>query len=143
MFKKMPKSNRKYNPTRTQSCNYQTKRRRVRRTLSRPDNELILINAVARQDVEDVKLILKERDVQINSMRYLGWAAVHYACKNNHLDMVKVLLHYGANTNLMAKDENFPLKIAIVWGAFDVYDFLLKCGVFNNYIEKSLCISYL
>ncbi|XP_004212035.1 protein phosphatase 1 regulatory subunit 27 [Hydra vulgaris] len=139
----MASPNKKTIPTRSQSCNIQSKRRRARRTFSRPDNELFLINAVVRQDVDDAQFILERRDVDVNSMCYLGWAAVHYACKNNQLEMVKLLLQYGANTNLMTNDENFPLKIAVTWGAFDVYCFLLQNGVFYNYTENDLRISYL
>ncbi|XP_065651155.1 notch-regulated ankyrin repeat-containing protein [Hydra vulgaris] len=135
------KLNRKlsHNILHTPSYNIQRKSL-LEKTYSTVDNETKLINAVARDDIEDVRKILKTPNILINAIRKPGWSAIHHACKNGNQEMVKLLLKNGADINLCSEDKLYPLEIASIGGNFELSSFLIENGAMSQSIINGMRI---
>ena len=70
-------------------------------------------------------------DVQVESKLAKGRTPLHYACRNGHLETVKVLIEtYYANPNAKARQGVTPFQLAIWQNHLNVCMYLVdKCGV--------------
>jgi ankyrin repeat protein len=69
---------------------------------------------------EKVRLLLKYRSNEINKQNDMGFTALHFACMNVHLDVVRLLVAHGANVNCRNSFGETPLAR------------LLNCGSHQN-----------
>ncbi|KAL1138787.1 hypothetical protein AAG570_008849, partial [Ranatra chinensis] len=54
--------------------------------------------------------------------------ALHAAASGGHLTIVHLLVQAGANTEVLDKDQNTPLMLAVMHGYNDVVKYLIKAG---------------
>ncbi len=54
-----------------------------------------------------------------------GYTAMHYACWDNKLLIVELLIDFGANTNSLSPTNETPLNMAVVSGHFDIVQFFV------------------
>ena len=53
-----------------------------------------------------------------------GFAPLHVACENGHVEIVKLLLQEGANKNQISKEGSTPLSLACKFGHREVVSVL-------------------
>lgn len=71
-----------------------------------------LIRMAEEGRLQDVKECL-EHGANINMQDIFGETALHYAAENGHLDVVKLLLGYGARTDTLDKTQRTPLACCL------------------------------
>ena len=78
--------------------------------------------------------IFQNADIEVESKLAKGRTALHYACRNGHLDIVKILIEtYNANPHAKAKQGVTPFQLAVWQNRLDVCQYLVKeCGVIPN-----------
>lgn len=87
----------------------------------------------------EVSLLLEAistKDVDVNHQNQEGQTALHLACKEGHIDIVKELLQRDAKCNLLSKRGNTPLHLACYYNRKDVVEILLNSGVDVNIKSK-------
>ncbi len=92
---------------------------------------------VARQFIYSVFLANVQRvgamlraDSRLAHERYArGDTALHHACRNGDLDIVRKLVAYGADVNATSDNGHFPLYCAAGHGHAETTRFLLSSGV--------------
>ena len=90
-----------------------------------------LIAAVQSNNQESVKILL-ERGVDPNVSDAKGSALIH-ACENPTLEIVKLLIEYGAFVNVTNNDKDTPILIASQHGYLDIVKFLIDAGAEYDY----------
>ncbi|EGC33136.1 hypothetical protein DICPUDRAFT_49138 [Dictyostelium purpureum] len=67
-----------------------------------------LVNAAKRGEDESVEefILDAENKVDINCVDSIGETSAHWAAKNNHADVLKVLIKYKANVNAVTASSN-------------------------------------
>jgi len=102
--------------------------RKLSRSSSHADNEAILLNAVAHEDVGTVKRIIESGKVDLNVMRN-GLTPLHHACVNGNINIVRLMVVSGnVDVNLKCKDGTTPLKLAVLNGHYEVASLLISSG---------------
>jgi ankyrin repeat protein len=89
--------------------------------------ETSLFNACVYGDLERVKHLIKSKGSSIiNDQDKNGYTGLHYAARNNHLETCKLLLKFGAKTNLTTNScLSTPLHRAAYMGHFEIVKLLL------------------
>ena len=108
----------------------ETKKSPVNRSASHADSEQLLIHAVAHEDIDTIKRILRNKDVQIDALRHPGLSALHHVCLNGNMKIMKLFVAHdpNMNLNLKSKDGFTPLKLAVLHGHFDISQLLIEKG---------------
>jgi len=83
------------------------------------------VTAAAKGEFSKVVSYVK-KGVKINGKNQARWTALAYACKYNHLDIVKFLVEKGAKINETVNTGSTPLAVALLGGYFDIADFLIQ-----------------
>ena len=65
-----------------------------------------------------------ELNIKLNLLDDDNWSCLHYGSFYNHVDVIKLLISYGANVNIMDKLNRKPLHIASGCGNIDVIKLL-------------------
>ena len=86
---------------------------------------LIELASIKQADTTMVTALL-EGGADINAQNCLGYTALLYAVKNNHLELVQELVNAGANVNLQTKGGDTPLIYAVKNKNIDIVDILLE-----------------
>jgi ankyrin repeat protein len=97
-------------------------------------NSDMLHCAVIKNDIKLVKFIQKFKYKINNRQNRFGNTALHYACINNNLEIVKELLNANADVNILDNDEYYPIDY--VYRYSEIYYLLLKHGA----IKRCSCI---
>ena len=69
-----------------------------------------------------------------------GWTALHYATRYNRIDVVKLLLHEGADVNKQNDYKNTPLHLAARDNYTEVARLLIQNGAdvnIRNYLNNT------
>lgn len=78
--------------------------------------------------VEDIAFwILQEGEVDIRDLD--GDTPLHFACRNGHVNVIKMLLERGADKNAQNGLRETPLSLAVVYRRKEVVKLLLEVGV--------------
>ncbi len=64
-----------------------------------------------------------------------GWAPLHEATVNGHLEVVQLLLHLGADIGIRTFEGDTPLHKAVRWGHAEVVRKLLVVGADKDAID--------
>ena len=66
-----------------------------------------------------------------------GSSPLYMACCFNYIEIIKTLLNYGANINIMNNDKKTLLDIAYSNGRTEVAEILLDYGSNDNYSQPT------
>lgn len=100
-----------------------------------------LIQSIVDCNISDLKQYL-DNGADVNA-KYNNWSLLHYACSmiehsncgtNQHLELIKMLLQYGAYINSKDDDRWTPLHLACQLGVTQVISYLVKEGA-----DKDAC----
>ncbi|CAF1580476.1 unnamed protein product, partial [Didymodactylos carnosus] len=100
----------------------------------------LLILAAKHDHYEIVKLLLKKFNVNVEMegvMQYdgktvIGTTALWCAAASNHLNIVRLLVQYGANVNHHTRTHSTPLRAACFDGSIEIVKFLCDNGADVN-----------
>ena len=88
-------------------------------------NETPLMFAALYGMLPEVKTLVNQKEVPVNRS---GWAPLHYACTNGHLDIALFLLDKGAAVDAPSPNETTPIMMAIRAGNIQLVRLLLDRG---------------
>ena len=90
------------------------------------------VKAVSAKDAVMQDIIDKHEDVFEDYIDFSdedGYTAMHYACWDNKLLIVEMLIDFGANPNILSPTNESPLNMAVVSGHFDIVQFFVDYDV--------------
>ena len=93
--------------------------------LTNKSGENALMMAAFDGDLATVKLLVLDKKATVNKP---GWAPIHYAATNGHLQIVQFLMANGALINALSPSETTPLMMAIGSGNDELIKYLLDNG---------------
>ena len=82
------------------------------RTDSGDDTPLTL--AAMHEHDNVVYALLTDSHCQVNTKRRDGYTALHYSCRNGHVDIVRTLVKHKANVNARTNSGDTPLTLAAI-----------------------------
>ena len=95
------------------------------------------IHAIDNNDIEYVKHLINNTDVNIDSAPYpTENTALNYAAIYNNLVIVKLLVKAGANLERANEDGQTPLYSAVLHGNMGIVKFLIESGANINTAES-------
>ncbi|KAK5856509.1 hypothetical protein PBY51_008098 [Eleginops maclovinus] len=99
----------------------------AKRTVHFP-NEIIFQDIVRRGDMEQIGRFMRARKVRVDTIFHSGMAAIHEAVLTGNLEVVKLLVKYGADVHQRDEDGWTPLHIACSDGYPEIARYLLLAG---------------
>lgn len=93
--------------------------------LTNKSGENALMLAAFDGELALVKNLVLEKKAAVNKP---GWAPIHYAATNGHLDITKFLVANGAQVNSLSPSETTPLMMSIGSGNDQLIKYLLDNG---------------
>ncbi len=84
-----------------------------------------LMQSAANNDVEGVKFFTRISASKINQQNIGGATALHIAVRNNNIEIVKILLNFGADVNKIDNDGFNPAMRAAYLGNSEILKILL------------------
>lgn len=87
-----------------------------------------LMKAVRNGDPQELKTILKRCEglVNVNGYDKEGMTALHQSCMNGNLELVKLLVQFGADVRLANRDGWSAIHIAAYGGHQEIALFLIS-----------------
>lgn len=107
--------------------------RHIPKIMQNKEKENILYKVVEYGLIEDLKAIIREEDLDINSMLSNQYTLLTYATKFKQYDIMKYLIHKGADVNKRDDRLDTPLLIAIRNNDLQAVDLLTQS---NANLEK-------
>jgi len=89
----------------------------------------ILMHAVSQGDIEQAQSMIVEGGADVNCINTLGETACHYAALRGSVQLLEVLLAYGADPNVNSKKQygaSTPILMATKQGHIQVVETLLR-----------------
>ncbi|XP_058510629.1 protein phosphatase 1 regulatory subunit 27 [Solea solea] len=99
----------------------------AKRTVHFP-NDIIFQDIVRRGDLEQIGRFMRARKVRVDTIFLSGMAALHEAVLTGNLEVVKLLVKYGADVHQRDEDGWTPLHIACSDGYPEIARYLLSIG---------------
>ncbi|XP_045615272.1 protein phosphatase 1 regulatory subunit 16A [Procambarus clarkii] len=100
------------------------KRRRENRKSVMFISNVMLLEAAARNDIEEVQALL-EAGVNPDSTNEDGLTALHQCCIDDSEEMMRLLVHHGADVNAQDSEKWTPLHAAATCGHLHLAKFLI------------------
>lgn len=92
-----------------------------------------LTNAINTNNLEQLAQLLKSSTfINLNYVDTDGETPLHRVCVKGSLEMVKLLVHYGANQSIKNKTGWFPIHLASYYGHMDIFLYLIDENNFKN-----------
>ena len=91
--------------------------------------EIELHEAAANNKASVVKILLNNKNIDINLPNVLGLTPLTHAAKLGHIEIVKILLDAGADINKEDKLFITPLMNASASGHYDIVKLLIEIRV--------------
>jgi len=104
--------------------NQRTKHLRTKNRNVRFIHSVMLLEAAARNDIEEVRRLLMQ-GVSPDSTNEDGLTALHQCCIDDSESMMKLLLEFGANVNAEDSEKWTPLHAAATCGHFHLVRYLI------------------
>ena len=101
---------------------------RVDINLQNKEGITCLIAATQYNREKVVKLLLGQININVNSADENGYTALHHACENGSIAIVKRLIKKKADVHLYTCDESTPLKLAVKHDNQNLINVLLSTG---------------
>ena len=108
------------------------------RSSSTADVEIVMHNAVIREDSGTLGRVLNDENIQINRMSPAGYTALHQACILGNLPCAKLLVGAGADLFVKSKGDDTSLQLAVTNGHFEVAEFLISMGAKDTEIRDGV-----
>ncbi|XP_047216032.1 protein phosphatase 1 regulatory subunit 27-like [Girardinichthys multiradiatus] len=99
----------------------------AKRTVHFP-NDIIFQDIVRRGDLEQIGRFMRARKVRVDTLFHSGMAALHEAVLTGNLEVVKLLIKYGADVHQRDEDGWTPLHMACSDGYPEIARYLLSMG---------------
>jgi uncharacterized protein len=99
--------------------------------LAVPADDSRLADAVMRRDEEAVRLLLRNK-ADINGTQPDGTTALHWAVRDNNLDLAQLLIRSGAKVGVATRYGVTPIQLACASGNLPLIDTLLRAGADPN-----------
>lgn len=99
----------------------------VKRAVHFP-NDIIFQDIVRRGDMEQIGRFMRARKVRVDTLFHSGMAALHEAVLTGNLEVVKLLVKYGADVHQRDEDGWTPLHMACSDGYPEIARYLLSMG---------------
>ncbi|XP_034046510.1 protein phosphatase 1 regulatory subunit 27 [Thalassophryne amazonica] len=99
----------------------------AKRTVHFP-NDIIFQDIVRRGDLEQIGRFMRARKVRVDTIFHSGMAALHEAVLTGNLEVVKLLVKYGADVHQRDEDGWTPLHMACSDGYPKIASYLLSVG---------------
>ena len=90
-----------------------------------------LVDAVKAGNKDSVRTLLKQSTL-VNRREADGTTALHWAVRADDLETVQLLLHAGANADVINRNRVTPLSLAAINGNAAIIETLLKAGADPN-----------
>eukprot|EP01132_Coremiostelium_polycephalum_P004694 gene4694-5862_t len=92
-----------------------------------------LINACKRGEEEDIEDIITDQEAKpdVNGKDSVGETALHYAARNGHDGIIRILIKHRANVNVLDKLEETPLHKAAWKNQVEAIRALVEVGKAN------------
>ncbi|MDR2762063.1 MAG: ankyrin repeat domain-containing protein, partial [Planctomycetaceae bacterium] len=84
-----------------------------------------LHRAVAQGKLDDVKILIDEKKIDVNIKNKIDIIPLHYAVSRGDLEIVKYLIDKDADVNAKDQNDNTPLIIAAIKGHLEVVKYLI------------------
>lgn len=81
-------------------------------------------------------LIQKYGDRYIHEADDNGLYPIHYACMNEAIDAVRILLQHGANPNVRSNKGFYPIGFACMVSSYDLVEYLVDNGASVNVSDR-------
>ncbi|XP_017283578.1 protein phosphatase 1 regulatory subunit 27 [Kryptolebias marmoratus] len=107
-----------------------------KRTVHFP-NEIIFQDNVRRGDLEQIGRFMRARKVRVDTIFNSGMAALHEAVLTGNLEVVKLLVKYGADIHQRDEDGWTPLHMACSDGYPEIARYLLAMGASTEVENES------
>ncbi|XP_029015075.1 protein phosphatase 1 regulatory subunit 27 [Betta splendens] len=91
-------------------------------------NDIIFQDIVRRGDLEQIGRFMRARKVRVDTVFHSGMAALHEAVLTGNLEVVKLLMKYGADIHQRDEDGWTPLHMACSDGYPEIARYLLAMG---------------
>ncbi|XP_034055730.1 protein phosphatase 1 regulatory subunit 27 [Gymnodraco acuticeps] len=91
-------------------------------------NDIIFQDIVRRGDMEQIGRFMRARKVRVDTIFHSGMAAIHEAVLTGSLEVVKLLVKYGADVHQRDEDGWTPLHMACSDGYPEIARYLLSTG---------------
>jgi ankyrin repeat and MYND domain-containing protein 2 len=102
------------------------------------EKEQLLMDKINSEDLEEVKILLKDEDVKINSVNKDGLSFISQAAFKGNFEICKLLIESGANINESEHAHGYTaLMFAAIGGHLKVVNLLLESGA-NIYAVNSV-----
>ena len=101
------------------------------------NQENLLHYHVSHQDCNALDKLLTDpaHEVDINYMRPPGVSALHQACSQGSIKIVRLLVSYGADIQQKTWSDLSPLKVAVLSGSYEVAQYLVQVGANSDDIK--------
>ncbi|XP_072298629.1 protein phosphatase 1 regulatory subunit 27 [Eucyclogobius newberryi] len=99
----------------------------AKRTVHFP-NDIVFQDIVRRGDLEQIGRFMRARKVRVDALFHSGMAALHEAVLTGNLEVVKLLVKYGADVHQRDEDGWTPLHMACSDGYPEIARYLLAIG---------------
>ncbi len=96
-----------------------------------------LLQACKINQKRSVQVILKRGGIDINERDEECGTPLIYACQNNALEIVKMLLDHGADPNIGDQKNRMPLHFSAALGALPIINLLVKAGADVNCTDNT------
>ena len=102
------------------------------------NQENLLHYHVSHQDCHALDKLLSDptHEVDINYMRPPGVSALHQACSQGSIKIVRLLVSYGADIQQKTWSQLSPLKVAVLSGSYEVAQYLVEVGANSDDIKN-------
>ncbi|XP_013862349.1 protein phosphatase 1 regulatory subunit 27 [Austrofundulus limnaeus] len=107
-----------------------------KRTVHFP-NDIIFKDNVRRGDLEQIGRFIRARKVRVDTIFNSGMAALHEAVLTGNLEVVKLLVKYGADVHQRDEDGWTPLHMACSDGYPEIARYLLAMGASTEVENES------
>ncbi len=84
------------------------------------------MQAVANNDIEGVKFFIKINPGEINQQNIGGATAFHIAVRNNNIEIVKILLKFNIDINVIDNEGYTPLMRAVAYENSEIAEMILQ-----------------
>lgn len=84
------------------------------------------MQSVANNDVKGVNFFIKINPSEIDKKNIGGATALHIAVRNNNIEIVKILLKFNSDINIIDNEGYSPLMRAVIYGNFEISEMILK-----------------